>query len=89
MNSSFKSYRWETNPKEKEFHDKFLKEHINNKHLTVDLLVFKPANEQQSHAVDTLSEREKNIMLSTIQWLGSTVGTYFLESCGFVKKEKI
>jgi hypothetical protein len=32
---------------------------------------------------DFLSEREKMIAVSTIQWLGTPVGKSFLEQCGF------
>jgi len=82
----FKTYRHESNPKEKELHDKFLNEHILNNHVPVDLLIFPPANKQQTRAMDTLSDREIEIMLSTIQWLGSPVGRSFLYDCGFELK---
>lgn len=80
---SFKQYRHETNPKEKELHDKFLENHILYKDCAIDLLVFPPANNSQTYAIDTLSKRELSIMLGTIQWLGSPVGQYFLFECGF------
>lgn len=79
----FKTYRHATNPKEKELHDRFLNEHILHKHTPVDLLVFSPKNEAQTVAVDELTDREKRIMLSTIQWLGSPCGQGFLLDCGF------
>ena len=82
-----KTYRHKSNPKEKELHDKFLKGHIENRDSNIDLLVFPPGNDYQTYATDTLSEREKVIMLSTVQWLGSPVGQYFLSTCGFVKKD--
>ena len=81
----FKTYRHEINPREKELHDKFIKEHINK---DTDFIVFRPANDTQTYAVDELSDREKQIMISTIQWLGSPVGTSFLRDCGFKKEEK-
>jgi hypothetical protein len=84
----FKTYRHDSNPKEKELHDKFLKDHIFDKNVDIDLLVFPPANPSQRYAVDTLSDREKQIMLSTIQWLGSPVGQSFLKDCGFVLAER-
>lgn len=87
---SFKTYRHKSNPKEKELHDKFLEEHISDKNCSIDLLIFEPANDAQTYAVDSLSEREKRIMLGTIQWLGSPVGRYFLGSCGYkLEKEEI
>jgi hypothetical protein len=82
----YKTYRHESNPKEKEMHDKFLN-CINGKYFNVDLLVFHPANEAQTKAVSELSDREKRIMLSTIQWLGSHVGQIFLKDCGFILKD--
>jgi hypothetical protein len=84
----FKTYRHENNPKEKELHDKFLKEQIQSRDVTIDLLVFPPANDSQTYAVDELSDREKQIMLSTIQWLGSPCGQYFLSQCGFTLNKK-
>ncbi len=37
---------------------------------------------------DYLTEKEKRIVLSTIQWLGSPIGRSFLERCGFVNTKK-
>ena len=83
-----KTYRHKSNPKEEEFHDMFLKEHIENRDGNLDLLVFPPGNDYQTYATDTLSEREKKIMLTTVQWLGSPVGQNFLNKCGFELKNK-
>jgi len=82
---SYKAYRHESNPKEKELHDKFTEEHLFADYI--DLLIFPPANMNQTYAEDTLSEREKRIVLSTIQWVGSPVGQSFLSSCGFELKK--
>lgn len=79
----YKTHRHELNPKEKEFHDKFIKDHIKNKDRNTDLLVFAPTDGYQTYAIDTLSVREKEIMITTVQWLGSPVGQGFLHSCGF------
>lgn len=85
----FKTYRHESNPKEKELHDKFLKEYINGDSVrNVDILIFPTSNPSQTIAIDTLSDREKQIMLSTIQWLGSHVGQSFLRDCGFELKSE-
>jgi hypothetical protein len=78
----FKTHRHKSNPKEKELHDKFL-QHILDRDVNIDLLVFPPANDTQTYAKGTLSDREKQIMLSTVQWLGSPVGQNFLKDCGF------
>lgn len=85
----FKTYRHKDNPKEKELHDYFIKEHIENKH-TCDpsLLVFPVNNGTGFEPCDHLSEREKRIVISTIQWLGSPVGQSFLNECGFENKNE-
>jgi hypothetical protein len=83
---SFKEYRFEGNPIEKEFHDKFKSWYGNpnyqNHHLS--LIVF--GMKSNNTPFDYLSEREENICLSLIQWLGSPVGQGFLDSCGFAPK---
>lgn len=86
--TGFKIYRHGKNPIEKKLHDKFNEMHINDRNCNVDLLVFPPFDTYQNHSVDTLSDREKQIMLTTVQWLGSSVGQYFLSECGF-KLEKM
>lgn len=85
----FKTYRHESNPIEKKLHDKFVKDHIDCEKWTcpVDLLVFPPANDDISTPSDYLSDREKQIVISTIQWLGTSVGQNFLSECGFVLKK--
>lgn len=81
----FKTYRHDSNPKEKELHDKFIEQHIDNEAWTcpVDLLVFPACNNTAMMPSDYLSDREKQIMISTIQWLGSPVGQSFMRECGF------
>jgi hypothetical protein len=81
---TFKEHRLEKNPQEKVFVEQFIKEHgfyAND----IDLIVFGHPNNSMSPN-DYLSDREKDIVLSTIQWLGSPVGQAFLDSCGFVPK---
>lgn len=83
---SYKTHRFKNNHKEKEFHDNFLKEHNRKGYQDMDLIVF--GHESTSlKPNDYLTDREKQIVLSTIQWLGSPVGQNFLDSCGFIKKE--
>lgn len=84
--TGYKPHRHETNPKEKELHDKFRKE-LEERRWNPDSIVFPPANNSQTYATDTLSNREIRIMISTIQWLGSPVGQSFLRECGFEKGE--
>ena len=81
----YKTHRHTNNPKEKEFHDKFLEQHNREHHNDMDLIVFgHPSNSLDPE--DYLSTRERRIVLSTIQWLGSSVGRNFLEQCGFKEK---
>ena len=80
--TGYKTYRHEINPKEKQFHDNFLKDFNREGYYDMDLIVF--GHSAQSLAPnDCLSDREKRIVLSTIQWLGSCGGQTFLRDCGF------
>lgn len=67
---TFKEYRFENNPDEKLIVDKFIDLHGNE----MDNIVFGGFNKN-----DILSEREKNIVLSTIQWMESPIGKQFLK----------
>lgn len=84
---SFKTYRFVREPKEKELHDKFNKEVINDNRNMADKIVFGTVDDYQAIPKDYLTDREKQIMLGTIQWLGSHVGQCFLRDCGFELKE--
>jgi hypothetical protein len=82
---SFKEHRFENNPQEKIFVEQFIRERFYGN--DIDLIVFgHPSNSSSPN--DYLSDREKNIVVSTIQWLGSPVGQAFLYSCGFELKTK-
>jgi hypothetical protein len=83
----FKTYRHKDNPKEKEFHDKFLRHHNRDGYNDMDNIVF-GTGERGMRPAEYLTDREKQIVLSTIQWLGSPVGQGFLNSCGFEEKKK-
>lgn len=85
---SNKEYRWENNPKEKEFHDKFLKE-FETDPSTLSSIVFGWSSDRQLYPKEYLTEREEDICINLIQWLGSPVGQGFLRNCGFeqVKEE--
>ncbi len=80
---SFKEYRFDQNPKEKEFVDTFISQfsHYGN----MDLIIF--GHTPNGTPLDRLSEREESIVVSTIQWLGSPVGQGFLQTLGFEIKE--
>lgn len=87
---SNKEYRFKTNPKEKTFHDKF-KEMFDQDNRSKDVLssiIFGWNDDEQNSPKDNLSEREQDICLNLIQWLGSPVGQSFLKKCGFIKKIK-
>jgi len=79
----YKVYRHESNPKEKEFHDTFMKDY--SRFGDMSMIVF-PPNERGSRPNDYLTDREAKIVISTIQWLGSPVGQGFLNRCGFIAK---
>lgn len=82
----FKTYRHNSNPKEKEFHDKFI-EHNSHNHDDMDWLVFGVGDNNRNIPANRLTEHEKQIVISTIQWLGSPVGQGFLRDCGFENKK--
>ena len=79
-----KAYRHKDNPKEKELHDKFVKEFSKNG-LSMEYISMKL--DVNGKPVGYLTKEEKEIMISTIQWLGSPVGQSFLGRCRFVNKE--
>lgn len=81
---SFKTYRHKSNPKEKEFYDKFIETFDA---LGISRLVFPTLDGETP--IDFLNEKEIKIVISTIQWLGSPVGQSFLKKCGFIKKDVI
>jgi len=86
----YKTYRHETNPKEKELHDKFIKDFV--KHRSYEGVISSSVHQismpmdERGELEDHLSEREIKITISVIQWLGSPVGQSFLAECGFELK---
>ncbi len=86
-NVGFKTHRLESNPEEQIFHNNFRTEHLEANHGgDINLLVFPPADGSGSTPSEYLTDREKDVMVSTIQWLGSPVGQAFLNKCGYAKK---
>jgi hypothetical protein len=83
---TFKEHRFENNPQEKIFVNEFIKDHGFYAH-DIDLIVFGQHPNNSMSPKDYLSDREKDIVLSTIQWLGSPVGQRFLDRCGFEPKK--
>ena len=83
-----KIYRHESNPKEKELHDKFIAM-LNRSEMGDNLsaIIFGWQNDRQNIPKKWLTEYEESICLNLIQWLGSPVGQGFLRSCGFELKD--
>lgn len=82
-----KHYRHRNNPLEKVFHDTFIDQFDSYDHIDLERICLPIDN--RGNPLDTLSDRERQIMINTIQWLGSPVGQSFLRDCGleFVQKE--
>jgi len=86
---SNKECRFKENPKEKEFHDKFidmfkLDSYANN---TLSAIVFGWGNDNQNYPKEYLSDKEEDICLNIIQWLGAPVGQGFLNRCGIYRHD--
>lgn len=83
-----KEYRFKDNPKEQEFHDKFKEmfERDNMAKTTLSAIVFGWENYNQNYPKAYLTDREEDVCLNLIQWLGSPVGHGFLDRCGFIQK---
>ena len=77
-----KTYRHETNPLEKDIHDFFVDKFVNHPSGVALELISMPTD-GSGDPKDFLSDREKQIMITTIQWLGSSIGQGFLNGCGF------
>ena len=78
------------NIKEKEFHDKFIQMFttINGTDTSsLSGIVYGWDPEFAGRPKEYLTEKEENICVSLIQWLGSPVGWNFLNNCGFVPKK--
>jgi len=86
---SVSEHRFENNPKEKEFHDKFKEMFESNGAARKALsgITLGRSNDNQNFPTDFLNEKEEGICLSIIQWLGSPVGQNFLRDCGFTEKK--
>ena len=80
-----KEYRFKDNPKEKEFHDKFIEmfKRDSSANRCLSAIIFGWENDNQTTPERYLTDDEENICLNLIQWLGSPVGQSFLKECGF------
>lgn len=78
-----KTYRHTSNPQEKVFHDKFVELYGD---ITSSSQIVKMVD-GRGWTQECTTKEERDLMATTIQWLGSPVGQGFLNKCGFVKKE--
>lgn len=78
-----KKYRHQSNPKEKEMHDKFINEIINSKRDLIHKIIYGTVDEGQNIPRNYLTDNEQRIAITLVQWLGSHVGQCFLKDCGF------
>lgn len=81
---TFKDHRFSKNPLEEKIVKKFIERHGDR---DISMIVFPPSNSSGMYPSEYLTDREEDIVVSTMQWLGSSVGQYFLSECGF-KLEK-
>ena len=90
MKNSKKEYRFKDNPKEKEFHDKFIKMFgsTNSGHKMLSSIIYGWKNNTQTIPFEWLNNQEEFVCINLIQWLGSPVGQSFLADCGFKLEEK-
>ena len=72
-----KTHRHSNNPLEKKLHDSFIKHHIND----IEMICVDSDDGMEPNRY--LTDDEKRIVISTVQWLGSSVGQGFLEEIGF------
>ncbi len=84
-----KEYRFKDNPKEKEFHDKFIEMFSRDgaAYKSLSAIVNGWSKDRQNQPKEWLSEKEEDICVSLIQWLGSPVGQGFLRDCGFTNNQ--
>jgi len=84
---TFKGHRLSENPMELKHLDVFSKNVGKYSTDSMDYLVF--GQKDNNSPKDFLSDREKQIVYSTMQWLGSHVGSCYLRDCGYeLKKDK-
>lgn len=82
---TYNSHRFKQNPLEEQIYVSFIAEMY--KRDSLDRIIFGCRDEAQSFPKDTLTDRERDICATLIQWLGSPVGQYFLRSNGFERKD--
>lgn len=86
-----KAYRFEQNPVEEKLVKEFIKEftEFNRIDILEDLVLTDEIKlEPNGENPHFLTEREQNIILNIVQWMGSHVGQCFLEECGYITPQR-
>lgn len=78
-----KIFRHESNPTEKQIHDSFIKEFGTEEQMARIGI----GTHNGNNPIDYLDDHEKEIMINTVQWLGSPVGQGFLNMNGFYRQD--
>jgi len=77
---TFNQHRRETNPQEKICFEQAMEYKKMSPQIFHQAILGSHGNGRPK---DYLTEREEQIVFTTIQWLGSPVGQSFLKNCGF------
>lgn len=85
-----KQYRFNDNPTEQLFHDKFIEKFTRDSQAekTLSGIVNGWDDNKQYRPIEYLTDKEQTICVNLIQWLGSPVGQSFLRECGFENNNK-
>jgi hypothetical protein len=81
---TFNEHRRGSNPQEAKFYELASKWKYQYRNI-FDLAVL--GSQGNGSPIEYLTDREEQIVFSTLQWLGSPVGQSFLEQAGYTKKE--
>ena len=83
---SFNKHRLTEKNKQEVTNVAVAKEILCDEKAIADQIIF--GTDKYGHPNEYLTEREKQIMLTTLQWLGSSVGQSYLQQCGLLKEFK-
>lgn len=84
---TFKEYRLTEDNKQEVIMVEEFKKHVKDGYIP-DQIVFGTKEGTSSTPNQYLTDREKQVMLSTLQWLGSHVGQCYLRDCGLLNEFK-
>jgi hypothetical protein len=84
-NVGYFTKRLEHNPKETAFHDQWIKENrplswVNSGHGLLQDLFFERQENQKWKCIVEINKRDREIVATVIQWLGTNMGICFLET---------